>query len=286
MRSISLALLSGALLLAGAIQPLQAQTPAANPPADQAAPAPASPPPAAAPAPAPTPAPAPPPAAAAPAPAPAPAPVAAAAPPSGPYYIVTYFNVAPKSVRKAAALLRSFAAASRKEDGNTELTVLHELNRPGHFAIVEAWKDKAASEAHQGAMKALGDKLQPIVTAPFSARPFVAVDVAAPKADANLASAIWVLTHIDVFPAHKDEVADMVKQLVTDSRKDAGEQRFDALVWDGHANHFHLIEAWADRKSLDAHATADHTKAFRAKLVPSEGGLYDERLYEEVKKSE
>lgn len=191
--------------------------------------------------------------------------------------------MAPKATRKASALLRQFAAATRKEDGNTELTVLHELNRPGHFAIVEAWKDKAAADAHAAAAKALGDKLQPIATAPFSSRPFLVVDVDKPAADANLASAIWVLTHIDVFPQGKDEVAGMVKQLVVDSRKDAGVQRFDALVWDGHANHFHLIEAWADRKSLEAHAGADHTRAFRAKLVPFEGGLYDERLYEVVK---
>jgi quinol monooxygenase YgiN len=283
MRTISRALLGGVLLVAGTIQPLWAQSQPsapASPPADQAAPSPVTPPPAA---PAPTPAPAA--AASAPASAAAPAPTAAAVP-SGPYYIVTYFNVEPKATRKASALLRQFAAATRKEDGNTELTVLHELNRPGHFAIVEAWKDKTAADAHAAAMKALGGKLQPIITAPFSARPFLEVDVGKPAADAGLTSAIWVLTHIDVFPSGKDEVAGMVKQLVADSRKDAGNQRFDALVWDGHANHFHLIEAWADRKSLDAHAAADHTRAFRAKLVQFEGGLYDERLYEEVKKSD
>lgn len=277
MRMTSLALAGMAMMLAGAIQPARAQAPsngAASPPPAQAAPAPA---PAAESAPAPAPA--------APAAA-APAPAAASAPPSGPYYIVTYFNVAAKATRKATAVLRQFAAATRKEDGNTELTVLHELNRPGHFAIVEAWKDKSAADAHATAMKALGDRLQPIVTAPFSARPFLAVDVGKPAADANLASAIWVLTHIDVFPSGKDEVAGMVKQLVADSRKDAGVQRFDALIWDGHANHFHLIEAWADRKNLEAHADADHTRAFRAKLVQYEGGFYDERLYEEMKNSD
>lgn len=267
---IRLMLLGGAMLLTWGLQQAMAQTPSpapANPPPAQAVPAPA-PAPAAAPAPTPTPA-------AAPAP-------AAAAPP-GPYYIVTYFNVAPKTTRKAATLLRQFAAATRGENGNTELTLLHELNRAGHFAIVEGWKDKAAADAHGAAMKALGEKLQPLITAPFSARPFLALDAAPRPADANLAGSIWVLTHIDVFPAGKEEVAGMVKQLVADSRKDAGEQRFDALVWDGHTNHFHLIEAWGDRKSLEAHAAADHTRAFRAKLVPFEGGLYDERLYTLVK---
>ena len=94
---------------------------------------------------------------------------------------------------------------------------------------------------------------------------------------------MYVLTHVDVFPAGKDEVAAMVKQLADDSRKDPGVLRFDAVVWDGHANHFHLIEAWSSRQSRQAHVLADHTKQFRVKVTPFEGALYDERLYEVVK---
>jgi len=201
-------------------------------------------------------------------------------------YKVTYFDAAPKSARKASSLLRQFAEATRKEDGNTELTVLHEIARPGRFAIVEAWKDKAALDAHDAAMKALGDKMQPILLSPFDARLFVPLSVAAPKAGADFADAIWVLTHVDVFPAGKDEAAAMVKTQCEQSAGDPGVQRFDAVVWDGHPNHFHLIEAWADRKSLEAHMAADHTKAFRTKIAPFEGALYDQRLYEVVKKSE
>jgi quinol monooxygenase YgiN len=132
-------------------------------------------------------------------------------------------------------------------------------------------------------MKALGDKLQPLFAAPFDARPFVPLASAAPPADANPASAIWVLTHVDVFPAGKDDVTAMIKSLAEASAGDAGRQRFDAVVWDGHANHFHLIEAWSDRHTLEAHVIADHTRAFRARLVPFEGAFYDERLYEVVR---
>jgi quinol monooxygenase YgiN len=95
--------------------------------------------------------------------------------------------------------------------------------------------------------------------------------------------AVFVLTHVDVFPAGKDEVAGLVKAQAEDSRKDAGVQRFDAVLWDGHPNHFHLIEAWSDRKAREAHALADHTKMFRAKVTPFEGAFYDERLYEAVR---
>lgn len=276
MRSISLALLGGAMLLAGTLQPAMAQpqsSPPANPPPGQAAPVPA-----------PAATPANPPAAANPTAAPsatAPPPQAAAT--AGPVYVVTYFDVMPKDALKAVALLRQFAAATHKEAGNTELTVLQEIARPGRFALVEAWKDKTAYDAHGAATKALADRLQPIFLAPLDARVFLPLAVAGTPSGADMTKSIFVLTHVDVFPAGKDDVTAMVKGLAEDSRKDPGAQRIDAVVWDGHANHFHLIEAWSDRKSLEAHLAADHTKAFRAKLVPFEGALYDERFYEPVK---
>jgi quinol monooxygenase YgiN len=287
MRAISLVLLIGIAALAFATRPAQAQ---AQPPASSTEPSsqtspspPLAPPPAAASPPS-APAPTAPPAAAAPAqPSPAPNPAPAAAAPSGPRYVVTYFDVAPAAARKAAGTLRQFAAATRKEDGNTEIVVLHELNRPGRLAIVEAWRDKAAYDAHGAAMKALGDALQPLMLSPFDARQFARLSVGKTKPGADGAGAIYVLTHVDVFPAGKDEVAAMVKTQTEQGGGDPGVLRFDAVVWDGHPNHFHLIEAWADRKSFEAHAAAEHTKAFRAKLVPFEGALYDERLYEAVR---
>ena len=208
----------------------------------------------------------------------------AAAQSAGPgAYAVTYFDVAPKDFDKAAELLRQFAAATRKEDGNNEFTLLDEIGRSGRFAIVEAWRDKAALDAHAAAMKTLGDKLQPYMVATFSTRPYLPLSVAPPAADAKLGTAMYVLTHIDVFPAGKDDVTALLKAYVDASRKDKGEERFDALVWDGHPNHFELVEAWTDHIAREAHAYADHSRTFRAKLAPYEGALYDERLYEVVR---
>ena len=204
-----------------------------------------------------------------------------AAAPSGPLYVVTYFEVAPAAARQTGSLLRQFAAATAKEDGYVEFLALHEIARPGRFAIVEGWRDKAAHEAHGAAMKALGDKLQARFASPFDAREFWTLSVAPPAA--QMPGAIYVLTHVDVYPSGKDQVAAMVKELAGQSRKDGGVLRFDALVWDGHPNHFHLVEAWANRGVRDAHALAEHTRQFRAKLVPFEGALYDERLYEAVR---
>jgi quinol monooxygenase YgiN len=218
----------------------------------------------------------------APSPAPSPPPPSQPAP-SGPAFCVTYFEVAPAASRKTAGLLRQFAGATRKEDGNVEFLALHESGRPGRFAIVEAWRDKAALDAHGAAMKALGDKLQTDFASPFDARQFWTLSVAAPAAGADMKGTVFVLTHVDVFPAGKDQAAALIKEQVDGSRKDGGAVRFDAVIQDARPNHFHLIEAWANRGVREAHALADHTRQFRAKLVPLEGALYDERLYEPVR---
>ena len=203
--------------------------------------------------------------------------------PSGPLYILTYFEIAPPSAGVPVGLLRQFAAATKKEPGNVEFTALHEIGRPGRFALIEAWRDKAAHDAHAGAaMNALSEKLQTSFVAPFDARPFWGLSVAK-AAGADSAAAVYVLTHVDVSSAGKDEVAAMVKQLAEDSRKESGALRFDAVVWDGRPNHFHLIEEWSGRGAREAHILAGHTRQFRAKLVPFEGALYDERLYEPVR---
>ncbi|HEY1796726.1 MAG TPA: antibiotic biosynthesis monooxygenase [Stellaceae bacterium] len=209
---------------------------------------------------------------------------AAAQSTGSPEYAVTYFDIGSKDFDKAAQVLRPFAAETRKEDGNREFTLLDEVGRSGRFAIVEAWRDKATMDAHAAAMKTLAGKLQPYVEAPFSTRAYQPLSVAPPSAaEAQLGTAMYVLTHIDVFPAGKDDVAELIKGFVAASRKDKGEERCDALVWDGHLNHFQLIEAWTDHLAREAHAYDDHSRAFRAKLTPYEGAPYDERLYEVVR---
>jgi quinol monooxygenase YgiN len=203
---------------------------------------------------------------------------AAPAVPSGPFYAVTYFDVAPATVRKSLAQLRQYEAAARKADGNIELTILHELNRSGRLAIVEGWKDKAAFDANAGAMKALGDKLQGTMLTPFDGRTFVPLAVGKPGN-----GGLYVVTHVDVFPQGKDDAAGLIKSLIVASQGDPGLERFDAVVSDQHPNHFDLIVAFDDKKAEQAHTETDHTKEFRTKVAAFEGAYYDERLYEPIK---
>jgi len=199
---------------------------------------------------------------------------------SGPVYIVTYFDVAPAATTQSAALSRQYAEAARKQDGNAEFEVLAEIGRP-RYATLAAWRDRKAGDADsQGA--AFRDKLQPLTVGGFGVRSHSGAAVATAKRRLP-ADAIYVLTHVDVFPTFKDQALELVKTQAEAARKDAGNLRYDVLQWDGHPNHFTLVEVWRDRKAFDAGATAPHNKEFRQKMTPLEGALYDERLFRAVR---
>jgi quinol monooxygenase YgiN len=211
-------------------------------------------------------------------------PVNAEEPVSGPVYTVVYFEVAPTEAAQTAAAARQYAEASGKEDGNVAFEMFQEIARPSRFAVVEVWRDKKAAEAHgkAAAATALGQKLQPAMIDGFGVRQHSGFSLAALKGQIP-SEAIYVVTHVDVFPAGKDQAAELVKAQAEAARKDDGNLRYDVLQWDGHPNHFTLVEAWRDRKAFDASSAAAHTKEFRQKLTPLEGALYDERLYQPVR---
>ena len=218
--------------------------------------------------------------------APAPANPPTPAPITGPVYLISFFETAPAAVQKAMGALRGYLPATRKADGNTGALALTETARPGRFALVEIWRDKPAAEAHGKALAALRDGLQSLLVAPFDTRFNSGLDVAGPPLGTETAAggtAIYVLTHVDVFPAGKDQTIEMLKRLAADSRGEPGNLRFDVLQQEGRLNHLPLLEAWRNAGARDTHIKADHTRAFRAELVKLQGALYDERLYQLVR---
>jgi quinol monooxygenase YgiN len=195
-------------------------------------------------------------------------------------YIVTYVDVMPNATNPGAAVLRHYRDASRKEDGNLRTDVLQEIARPNRFAIVETWKDKAASEAHDKAVTSadLVEKLKTVGNAPFDRRINNGLYVAS-SGSVSRPNAVYVLTHVDVVPAGKDGCMALLKAMSVDAPKDSGNIGYTVLQQANRANHFAVFEVWADRKALDGHAEAAHTRAFREKLSPMAGALYDERFY-------
>jgi quinol monooxygenase YgiN len=201
---------------------------------------------------------------------------------NGPIYFVVHFEVAPAGTTETAVIAGQHAEASRKEDGNEGFEMFREVARPSRFAVVEVWRDKQAFEAHGKAAATRLQKLRPSLIGGFGVRPHSGLSIAAPKAQIP-PDAIFVLTHVDVFPAGKDQAVELVKAQAEAARKDDGNLRYDVLQWDGHPNHFTLVEAWRDQKAFDSSSAAAHTKEFRDKLTPLEGALYDERLYQVVR---
>ena len=195
-------------------------------------------------------------------------------------YIATYVEVMPNAVAPGTALLKQYRDASSKEDGNLRVKALAESERPNRFVLVEAWRDKAALDAHGQSAAALKfrDEIKPIADAPYDERINNALYVAQGKNESQ-SGAIYVLTHVDVIPAGKDDCMAALKAMSVDTASDAGNISYEVLQQANRGNHFTVIEAWTDRKALDAHAMAAHTRAFREKISPVAGALYDERIY-------
>jgi quinol monooxygenase YgiN len=202
---------------------------------------------------------------------------------SGAVYAITYVEVMPNATNAGTTLLRHYRDASRKESGNVRTDVLQEIARPNRFAVVEIWKDKATSEAHEKAASSaeLVDKLHTIGNAPFDRRLTNGLYVGS-SSSVNDRNAIYVLTHVDVIPQHKDGCMALLKAMSVDTPKDPGNIGYTALQQANRANHFAVLEVWANRKALDGHAEAAHTRDFREKLSPMAGALYDERFYRSV----
>ena len=201
----------------------------------------------------------------------------------GAVYIVTYVDVMPNATNSGAAALRHYRDASRKENGNLRTDVLQEVARSNRFAIVEIWKDKAASEAHDQAATStdLIAKVKTVGNAPFDRRLNNGLYVGS-SSSASSANAVYVLTHVDVVPASKDGCMAQLKAMSEETPKDAGNMSYTVLQQTNRANHFAVFEVWANRKALDGHAEAAHTRAFREKLSPMAGALYDERFYKSL----
>ena len=195
-------------------------------------------------------------------------------------YVAGYVEVMPTEARAAGALLRQYRDAARKQDGNLRSEVVQRLGQKNHFVVLETWKDKAAFDANAKAahVTEFRDKLKAIQNTPYDERVHVALS--AGPVDGGLGRhGVVVVTHVDVIPPRKDDGVAAVTQLGDDSRKESGNLRFEVVQQTNRANHFTVIEAWKSRKAFEAHSMAAHTRAFRDKLTPMSGALYDERLY-------
>ena len=201
---------------------------------------------------------------------------------TGPIHVATYVEVGTGAVKDGIALLKQYRDATAKEAGNTRIGVGQERGRANRFVVLEIWKDQAAFDAHgkSPSTAAFRDKLKSIQNAPYDERVHSGMAVA--DSPANAKGAIYVVSHVDVPPPRKDEVIAALNPLAEQSRKGAGNVRFDVWQQASRPNHFTVVEAWKDQKAYDARGSAAPQRQFRDKLGPMLGALYDERLYRSV----
>jgi len=203
-------------------------------------------------------------------------------------YVVTYIETMPAAEKQASDLIRSYAAAGRDAASNLRFDALQRIDRPNQFALVTAWKDQKAAEAYSAAdaTKQFRDKLQPLLSAPVDERPHTGLEVASNEVVGAIPrdrkGAIYVVTHVDLIPPKKDDGIAALKEVITPSRADSGNLRYELLQQASRPNHLTLVEIWRDRQALEAHEVSAHIRKLRDTLLPMGGALYDQRLYSAV----
>jgi quinol monooxygenase YgiN len=202
--------------------------------------------------------------------------------PSGPVHVVTYVEVTPASIGNAFPLLLQYRDAARKEGGNERSEIAQEAGRQNRFVILDIWKDQAAFDAHGKAATttAFRDKLKAISAGPADERVHngfaVGPNAASPR------GSVLVVSHVDVPPPKKDDVIAALNPLADESRKASGNARFEVLQQSSRPNHFTVVEVWRGMRAYDERIMSSGQKAFRDKLAPMLGALYDERLFHEI----
>lgn len=202
--------------------------------------------------------------------------------PSTAVYIAIYVEVMPNAIASGAALLEQYRAATRAQAGNQRTEVLQEIARPNRFAILEVWSTESTLSAHETAQSTahFRERLPAIQNAPDDERVCRALYIARGEGESGGAATIYVLTHVDVTPDHREEFLVMARDMSIETAKEDGNLRYQVLQQSNRLNHFTVVEEWSSREALEAHTMAAHTRAFRTRLQPMVGALYDERFYE------
>ena len=200
------------------------------------------------------------------------------APAAGPLFAVGYVETQSKEAAAGRAALARYKQTLEAQPGCLGVELFAQTDRPGHFAVVETWKDQAGFDGRDAAAKrTLMEALARIRVSDYDERPYKPLTVAAAKtAGADARNAI-VVAHVDVAP--NTQAPMLLQQLAEASRQEAGNVRFDVLQHAMRGNHFTVVEQWRNQDALDAHVATAHARAYRDALQPLTGSPLDERVY-------
>ena len=194
-------------------------------------------------------------------------------------YAVAYVEVMPSRSAAFNDALRKYRDASRGEAGYMAIEAFGQGDRPGHFVVLESWKDQASADAHakSAAVTQFRAALDPIRISGYDERPYKTLNVRA-GASGSGRGALHVVAHVDFAPGSGDGIA-LLNRLADASRSEAGCLRFDILQHAMRANHFTIVESWTNAQAREAHAAAAHTRKYRDEVQPMTGSPLDERVF-------
>lgn len=185
--------------------------------------------------------------------------------------VVTYIEVQPGRTSEAIKLLNDYCVSSP-----SGILALQEIHRKNRFVVIESWEDESAFQAHQR------PDLRNIQNCPNDQRVHTSFAVGASQPPS--ATALYLVTHVDVPPPRKDETEILLKHIAEQSLTHPGNLRYD--VFQQHAprtNHFTVVECWLDENAFAAHETQAHTLQYREAVGPMLGAPYDDRLYRRLR---
>ena len=199
------------------------------------------------------------------------------APAAGAVFAVGYVETQAKETDAGRAALVRYRQALERQPGCLGVELFAQTDRPGHFAVVETWKDQAGFDGRDTAAKReLMESLARIRVSDYDERPYKPLTLAAAKTAGADPRNAFVVAHVDVAP--NTQAPMLLQQLADASRQEAGNLRFDVLQHATRGNHFTVIEQWRNQDALDAHVATAHARAYRDALQPLTGSPLDERV--------
>jgi quinol monooxygenase YgiN len=198
-------------------------------------------------------------------------------------YVVVYVEFKPTDTKAGEQVLDDLVSQALASVGVIRFDVLHQVDRRNFFALFEIWSSAETLAAFESssATQAILTRLAPLLEAPLDERDGILLaGTVNPRSRHEEFRQIFVITHVDVDPQFVPEPAvPVLDTFVSDSASDPGVQTFALLSQAPTANHFQLIEVFANRQAFNAHVSAQHTLDFRNDIQPFIGAPYDERLY-------
>ena len=198
------------------------------------------------------------------------------------FHAVSYVEVSAASTRTAIDALRRYRDVNRQRDGFISIEIFEQIGRPGHFVVLEAWRDQKAFDAKDPvAQKQLLTTLESIRVSGYDERPYKTLSTArgTGKPDRD---AVYVISHVDIAPTSPIKAPEALRSQAEASRKEPGNLRFDVVQHTMRGNHFTVVEGWQNQKALDAHVATAHTRQYRDTIQPGTGSPLDERVFKAI----